>query len=500
MGPLNNIGNFFRKRLIETNAVEQEWNIPSDDIWMAAKPHFPQEKPRRRPFIIFLFLGALIISSVVMFYPKLKSINKKESQKGYIVNNTDSYNTPTEKSSQLKIPEKSTVAIHNKLSIDANKVGRTKKLNKNTPEKNTKAVSSFKETKTNKQTNITNQNSLQKQNTPDELAVNEKELATKFNLLKKDPTDNNETNNSEQSIIKYDRPGNQITTDKIGTLKINRRVILNLLTLPFNEIAKLPKTSTSLLTQTPGLIEIQKNQRKNRWEVGLALSQFNKKPEWIIKELLDEDDMYTLQSKQIGFNVSVSKLVSDRFSFTTGIIFSQMNFDLTIMDTQIFGEEVTIDILKKRIQDFVTLGNLSVNGNGRDINVIFLDENDLSKGDILNLKAEFPIRAQLYQLPFIINYRLIKQKWEWIASAGISIDLANVHLNNVKVDVLKDGISTIKPVEVDPISDISLAGSLYVGAGIKYELRPTLSLGLLSRIDITDLRLSKYDIGIYYKL
>lgn len=496
MGPLNNIGNFFRKRLIETEVDEQVWNVPSDDIWMAAEPHFPKEKLNRRWFIIFFFASMFISTTIIFVYSKSNTRNTIENEKILLTHSNDKLHTESITNSESKNNQPNTIntsAMKKKVDgLFNNQV--EKNVGKGTTiETNSISKSPSSENRINniRPTEFKNESlSEASQHTKEADIVNHLSITNLLPAL----------NENLSGFSESQGPNEELSIKNIDSSEIEGHQLLLMPSLPNQELNKLSALSSALIAQVPGQIHIKQNQNKSRWELGLALSQFNKKPEWIITDLLNEDDMYTMQSSQIGFNASISKLVSNRFSYTTGIMYNHLDFDLTILDNQNFGDEITIETLKKRIKDFVRVGNLSVNGNGRDINIEFLDENDLSKGDILNLRAEFPINLNLYQIPFILNYRYIKHKWEWNASGGMSIDLVRVRVNNINVDVSKNGISTIKPVEIEPISDTSLTGSLYIGTGFKYEVYPKLSLGLLSRVDLTDLRLSKYDFGIYYKL
>ena len=62
----DNIEKFFEKRINDSAGVEEDWNVPSDDIWDQAKIHFPKKK-KRRPFIYFLFgAGSMSLLALIV--------------------------------------------------------------------------------------------------------------------------------------------------------------------------------------------------------------------------------------------------------------------------------------------------------------------------------------------------------------------------------------------------------------------------------------------------
>jgi len=497
MKQLDNIGNFFRKRLIDSESIEQEWNIPSDDIWAAAEPHFPKEKLNRKCFVFF-FTSVCILSSILIITLKPNSNNIKEQSNNIVVKENNLISTDNKNRQQTESIEKSKDAKFNKKDI-VKKVVTQETHHKNNGQIIDNKISEVVTASSAQNNDDVIQRNATKKGLSALSGITTYDVKIDSSLLpNKETKDSPFIANSLQ--IDRQRQISNIAQNANEGSSPNKSELVNILILDRQDLKALQFSNSSLISELPSLIYIEQSQNQSRWEIGLALSQFNKRPDWIIEELLDKGDSYDLQSKQLGFNLSLTKLVSKRFSYTTGLMFNDLDFDLNITDDQNFGDDVTLEVLKKRIRDFVKVGNLSVNGNGRDIIIEFLSENDLRKGDVLNLRATFPINFKLYQLPFILNYRVIKNRWEWNVSGGISLDFVNVNVDNINVEVLKDGVNTINPVVVNPISDLSLAASLYLGSSVKYEVYPKLSFGLQSRLDITELRLSKYELGLYYKL
>jgi len=80
---------FLKKRLENHTPAEDGWNIPSDDLWNKAKPHFPKKKKKKRwPFAMLIF-GTLLLSGVGLYiannsfrYQKMETTNSAAKLEG----------------------------------------------------------------------------------------------------------------------------------------------------------------------------------------------------------------------------------------------------------------------------------------------------------------------------------------------------------------------------------------------------------------------------------
>lgn len=60
----DDLDNFFRKYLNQSSSSEEEWSIPSDDVWERALPHFKEEK-KKRGIAFWLAIGCGILGIVL---------------------------------------------------------------------------------------------------------------------------------------------------------------------------------------------------------------------------------------------------------------------------------------------------------------------------------------------------------------------------------------------------------------------------------------------------
>ncbi len=95
----NDIYDFFRKKLIDEPTVESDWNVPSEDIYMAAKKHFPKKKKRR--YFFFLISLGMITAFGGLIFSNLWNKNNDVSDVNNGAVNTKIQNNDNRRSSAL---------------------------------------------------------------------------------------------------------------------------------------------------------------------------------------------------------------------------------------------------------------------------------------------------------------------------------------------------------------------------------------------------------------
>ena len=494
MKQLDNIGSFFRKLLLAERPVEEDWNIPSDTIWDDAFIHFPKEKKKDRKFFILLF-GSILLLAIIL-HQLIQTSYKQSTSETH-------YSQPTSQTS-IENTNLTSAALQTKNHHDIHKPSNPEQtdITKTTTEAPI-------QTQQESPVNSNNKNSIQNSST--EISVREwnknqhqQEPFNFFNTSTIYTQDNRQLNpglnsrlfdsNSTQQRSQLDHRADPVLHKPTAK---NTMPTIFFHTVDPLSLQELDIDASSLETTPSRMILV--NQDIYKWEVGVEFSQFPNKPNWIIEDLLDEDDMYTLDLNESGYNFTIAKKRNTRFSWSSGLLFSNLDYDLSIRETDIYDSDTPSEYLKKRIEDIISIGSISINDNSSDLAIEVLPSADLSRGDELIIDVQFPIKLKAYQLPILFNYHLYHQKWEWNLMTGISIDFIDIGIQDVDIQVLKNNDMIISPLEFNPISDQSIAGSLYVGGGLKYNITNRFNIGINYRIDLTETRLSKYSAGSYYR-
>ncbi len=512
MKQIDNIGSFFRKRLLAEKPVEEDWNMPSDAIWDAAAIHFPKEKKKDRKFFILLF-GSIVLLMLISYQllqssdqvnpiktnhsPLTSQTSNENKNTSATVTSSEAHNDTRQASNpeRVELAETKTDAsiTAQQESTDSNKAKnsiRNLSANKSVIELNKaqhqqKAISTFIDHDTSTGDTQINHHPHQVNQNLDK--SNEKNI--------QDAKTNNlfgPTSIEQSTLLEYAvNPSLKSSTTKNS---IHSLLFPKLDAISLKEF----DIDASNLQMSPSPMIIVKEDRY-KWEIGIEFSQFSNKPFWIIEDLLDEDDMFSLDLNQSGYNFTIAKKINNRFSLSSGLFYSKLDYDLGIRDIDIYDSDMPSEYLKKRIEDIISLGSISINNNSSDIIIEVLPSADLTRGDELIIDVQFPISLKAYLLPFLFNYHIYHQKWEWNLMTGISIDLIDIRVQDVDIQVLKNNDMIISPLGFDPISDQSLGGSIYLGGGLKYNITDRFNIGINYKIDVTETRLSKYSAGTYYR-
>lgn len=523
MSQLNHIGDFFRKRLISQDVAEEQWNVPSDDVWEKALPHLPKEKKRDRMWIFFFLIPLLIVCSVFFYQygegetcsPTLSLKDEPSSLVGQAAIH-DKEDTTTEQNVQQTTESED---VNKRISVSAAKAGSSQievidqpdtnslrlhplaVIDRPDPEPVSQAIGSDPIATDGEKTDAADQNN--------ESIVNASQPSN-YELSSVNPhVEKLKNQSSPVTLNDYVDTSFAIVSEGAGLHKSS--AVIN----EYERATESSHVKTPALPSVPVLkmnsefdiftglavVDIAHERRGARihWEAGMAYSRYISPTEWIIDEINEGDEDYMLAQSQWGYDLSLTSFLNHRWSISSGVYFSELSFKLDFAESSIFGENNGLEQIKKRVEDIASIGRVSLNGDSREIEIDYLQNLNIQSGQQVDIKLGIPLRLDSYQLPLLVNYHIGYRRFEWIVSAGISVDFVRVGIENVDVQVTSDNESIIEPVIYQPISVRLIDGSLYGGVGLRYALSHHLHLGMNTRIDIGEPRLSKIDTGLFYR-
>ncbi|MFK7807416.1 MAG: hypothetical protein AB8F74_06380 [Saprospiraceae bacterium] len=476
MNPKDNIEKFFRKRL-QGKAVEEEvWNVPSDDLWNTAKVHFPKKEKKRRPFFWF-FLGggtAVLLTSILFYVFSLGTNNAAQVvHKEIIKNESPTYNFNSKDVATRSIISEERIT-NNNLELP-------------------------KEELTKSNLSIANHSDLLNNAS----YIEPPKLSNKVNSIKNTSTSVSEfllENLKTKPVIK----ANELIKSKNNKLEIKS----NELTIDNNNILVLSNFPTLSLTlkeeekdAAEKMIIHPAKQWRNRprWEIGISHSPFVINPKWVVEDGdLEEGEEYNLGIKYRNINIPVMRRFDRRFSLSSGISLAQLKLDFNFSTEEEYIMSNSEADIRELIRESSTTGTVTIDDESSDVSVVFRPDANLMNGDTITVKGFVPIDLRLIQIPVLFNYHFGKRRWEGIIHAGAGLDYFHGTIKDVNIEVYKDEDLVSEPLNFESINDSEFGFSLYLGAGVKYHITNRFNLGFSTKLDFTELLLSRHEIGIYY--
>lgn len=485
-----NIDNFFVDRLAQ-NQVEEDWNTPSDDIWLGAKPHFEKEEKPRRRFIFWIFgtliFGAIVIGAVVFGIGQFGFYSPKSHEE------------------PLKI---ATTTIRKVTEIAKDPIAVESSVNKaiisemdSKSEINSSSISEALEAKFMNNRSQSSRENL-KQNV---LEISDRIKKRKGSDLKE--ISNNRLPNSNVNLLVNENEAPKINQKTIvlseiatsstsssssGSIKPKRRdiILIEHLSNVENELQsnEASKSTGKLLLMPMVLLKNQPQQ-----EVGLSHSKYLF--EFFLQEELytDEEGVIDINSSVWSVNASHRKWFSNRFSYTYGANFTSLFVDLDLD---------VVDTLDSNISQFVSdKYSLSPRNatDPEDFQIELLDGFELMKGDVINMKGNLDLSIRSVQIPILVDYHFYNNKMEYLLGAGASFDVLFVKQAAANISIFKDQQQVNKPFVNDASSGVFLDYSLLANFGAKYHLNKKWNIGLSTKLSIVGPLFSYAEIGVNYR-
>ena len=283
---------FFRKKL--SSDTEESWNMPSDDIWEKALPHFKQEKKKRR-FGFWWFFGALSVISIFIIF-------------GY--NNQPQNNISTIETTLVKEASKKSELPEEERIQEAKALLPNKKLKKSTITQKVlplqkKPIAKIQERRPIKEEFINNDRSLL--------------TAPKIVSL----TIMNDETNQKKNDFELKNEALELKIDNQPVDVLNRLPLLS------------PRLNSNLIIINSPSISKLKSSKKPKWAVslmyGASMSRFEIEP-------LDENTIKGSKEYQFSnnFKIGVTRYLSNHWGLYSGIGLVTIHSESKIKETMAY--------------------------------------------------------------------------------------------------------------------------------------------------------------------
>jgi len=480
-----NIDKFFADRLAQ-NQAEEDWQIPSDEIWLAAKPHFAKKKKKKKKFIFWLIGTSAIILTLLIF--DVKSIIKKED----------------------RIPTKTNTIVNN----------NAQRSNAKTSSNTYRETNTEEESIDNENIKILNENvdksNLFTNNEPKgaikyEKSISNGELKSNVKVTAEELTLTEQAFNNS-SIVFDDQSGVVMTkgmpntatkaitvTEKIPVVAVktkaleNNRNLIAINNLSRSKVMIEPEFQKDDLDKIAPLafMPIIPTTFRPKNELGVSTSKY------ILETILNNEvltdpssEIKNLNTSFININASHRKWYNRNISYVYGLNVTNigLNFDLDALDT-----------LDQNISTTNNTYEISTRRTAQNINIELKEGIELLEGDIINVKGNIGLNLLAVQVPFMIDYHLYKNKFEYLFGVGISLDVMHVSQEEINISIFKQQQMVNKPLKNNEISEYLYDYSLYGSLGARYHINKNWNLGISTKISILEPIFSYAEIGIYHR-
>lgn len=479
----DNIYQFFKTRLLDNNPKAEEWNTPSDDLWNNAKVHFPKKKKKKRRIFWLLFGTTIALATVFIILQKttFKTETKKENLDSNLSQNVESLPVDLEQ----ELTDTDDVKISERTQSKTNLISDTESI--------AIPVNLEKHQETNVDL-ITAVNPVNRMRNS-ERTHNEKKLNINQN--------NSNTINtprpsfeSNENIVRHEK----INTDKKVYTKSSQESVDS---VHINQIKRRSLVPIEFEKSKAFLQIVQSIKPRNdffKYEIGLSHSPFISSPLKALEaELLDAEN-YSAETKYFNINLPVMFRLSERFSIGTGLSGSLLNTDLKFIELEIYDNDSPNENLNRLIEQTAGLGSLTLNDNETSfIEVEFLPGVNLQNGDTILIEGFIPLRLKLLQVPIILNAHWRLGKFDFMTHSGLSIDFFDTRISDLNLDIYNQTGLISRQINFNSLSDQFMGISLYLGAGVRYQLYNHWHLGFSIKLDLLSPEYSRYEIGTYYQ-
>lgn len=477
-----NIDGFFKLRLDAEGQSIEEWAVPSDDVWKAAKSRFTPPKKKKKRFLPFFLFGILGLAAVSLGL--------------YLTSNPEN---------ELQMEQPITK------NINAN-IGKT---NTEVPSTELIAFIQNKEVRTKGSTQIAS--STQTANTKTENSssfTNNYQRINQVDYSRNDVQDNayqiSNANNNIKLENKISNSGNilpAIKSDKLSIYKKEKErkgTKTNSLTIETLSVVSLRTKNidsvVSLQSNKKDISEVSFIQPiKHKFpthEFGITTSRFLFNA-FLSEEILEseEGDEVNINSSFHNMNLSYSRWLNKKWSLNTGLNYS--NLDLGI---DYFGKDTIPDDIKNFIKDeYGEIYNRANKINTSGVEIVLLDGKELNPGDIVDVGAILDLKIRALQIPIMLDYHFGFRKFEFMVGPGVSLDLLKVDQSEIDFEILKDNEIATEEILIPAFQEYIIDPSIYANASIRYHIHPNWNIGLSSRLSLLGLPFSYGEIGLYYR-
>ena len=539
---MNNMDDFFNKRLSDFTTAEDGWNMPSDDVWENVKDQLPKPKKKRRRFIFFLF-GVLLLGGISLTASYFISQDKSGSGTDqFAANEIDSDNNTSNLSKTTHPIEAATLIsdqeekVESKIEtsdrIDEISAGVDDRQNnllagdqKEKLEKNTnKRVSNRPSQLNQASSTLSNSSSAEgrgledrgagnslSDNTANEAAITGRGHATDdfasdagsgiMSDNEKQPLSNNQNvgfaneDNATKGIVRQGglQLRESVKEEPILIYKSEHEGMLG--ALPFQTFnTDRDKLLADDYLSLEKLIMINDLDRKPQ-EIGIShsLSAFT-----FIKSQTELEDMdrFSIGTKFKNLNLEYGRWLSEKWRFSTGIYLTKIEVDLDFLqffnfDQPFMNESITTEYGN-------TVSNSSANSAG-NVRLTFFPGQEPTEGELINIRGNINVALSALQVPLLFSRHRRKNKIEFFYGGGAVFELLREEQSDGMLDVYREDQIISSSSEIDDLDEVYLDYSVYVIGGFRHHITNRVSAGINFKIYGTELIFSTADVGVYYR-
>ncbi len=477
MTPEDKLEKYFKSVLEDKKLSEEEWAIPSEDLWESAKVHFPKKKKKDKAILFWWGLGACCFLAIgglatILFQnislPQEQLIGDNHFEKELSIDRKEF------KQAKAKI-NPNNITISKEVAIEKTKIEE--------------GISPF----------IKNLDSIEKlENEPynkDQQKLNKNNPIIFESIAAKKRKRDNRLEAAQYRIEKEQIEIPKRPRSKQGLLK--SIPVLSRLTKPIAilEIAERPME----LQATLPVLTTPVQPTRNKWEIGLSYSPFV----LIQESILNKGSESNVQDVSIGvrhqnINTSIRRFIHPRFSISSGLYLSKGSIDLAFCDTITYGQNKSISF-RSFLKESDAVNEITSDSGIELDNVIeYLADANLSAGDELSIKGNIPFKLKFVQIPILFNTHFGKGKFKGIIHAGFSVDYQQLQANELTLEVFKANELISKPIMTKPLNEHTFHLRWQAGVGLRYAIKDFLQVGSAIHINVSEPILSRYDFGVYY--
>lgn len=508
---MNKIDDFFNKRLDTEASSNEGWNMPSDDLWNAAKPHFPKEQKRKSFLWFWLSLGILVISGVAVLHyseagdDSIYSEGLNDSNINKEITNDFLVFKEIEEIKEGSINEGDIIELN---TIDVNENQYSNEVEQATEANERK----FKSNKADKHKNETSNRSIAISVT-EEVVRNDKiksqgidtqsidiNRGKKISLIAvlKEKIDVNASNDIVVSSKSENKLIDQVNTevsDSASRTTENRIVV--------DEVRLLEKRNNSSVVANgsqplPNKTYPFMDPKVIVWprkEVGISSQLF-------FMNLLNgvdlddtSDGRVVFNGKYRNLNFKYSKWIGRKWSLTTGLHLSSLSVNLDI-DTNIeYDEDEFEEIIETQYGEAINENYTA----GSENNFILKSGVELVNGDVLRFDGNVNLGLKVIQIPILLNYHWYNRKFEFYTGIGFTFEALWASEEDVEFELFDDGVLISEPVVQSSGVENYLDYSIYTKLGTKYNINRNLNLDVALSIPVTQIIFSGVEVGLHYR-
>ena len=483
---MNKMDDFLKKQLTEYTPDEDGWNVPSEELWENALPHFPKKKKSNRGLIFFwTSLSAILILATVY----LVNFNNPQANP---IETKNAITSKTSKENILSAIQNETIdPIPQNMKKEDLSVPSSTIINQvNTGIQHETTIGESRKIKTVKQQlNSSNiRKSLKNQS-------NENIISNSSNLYRSTYLPTNHSSIT-QSNAKQERTRSNLNASAtkikppLASLSILPTLRLNLIDVA---AATLPVAKSNALI-TPGI----KRFSLPKEEVGIAHLAYP--VYWILKSVeFDSDnptDVFDFTGNYKNANGYYNRWISPRWSVSTGFHYSKFDLGLSFNIQDTVGVEIE-ELINDKFEESI---NRSTNVNTRnDIEVTTVDGETIEQGDIVQIRGKVGLKLEGFQIPLMMNYHFYNQNnFEYGLGFGVSIDYLRLIQSDIDLMIFKsDGL--VATASQNEVSESNFDYSVYAQSFMRYRITPNINIGMSLKISVLSPVFSGFETGIYYR-